>query len=189
MLWRLHSAVGNGILAFACLMLLIQGAGAGEIGILSQKSESGTERFQVLEEFGGEAVFDLETELIWERSPSRSAAVWSRAPVLCARKSVGGRKGWRLPSFLELMTLVNPSTNGAHSGPTLPPGHPFLGVKAETYWSVTSLPAIARQAYAVDFLIGDVAPQGKSRLSHYWCVRGGASGTAHPRADRDRELV
>ena len=189
MLWRHQSAIGNVILAVACLMLLTQGGAAAEIGIWSQKSESGTERFQVLEEFGGEAVFDLETELVWERSPSRSAAVWSRAPVLCARKSVGGRKGWRLPSFLELMTLINPSASGAHSGPTLPPGHPFRGVKAETYWSATSLLDMARQAYAVDFLIGDLAPQGKSRLSRYWCVRGGASGTAHPPVDRGHELV
>ncbi len=93
MLWRYQSAIGNGILAFACLMFLIQGGAMAEIGILSQKSQSGTERFQVSAEFGGEAVFDLETELIWERSPSRSGAVWSRAPVLCVSKAVGGRKG------------------------------------------------------------------------------------------------
>ena len=125
----------QGMAALVGLTLLLQGAGLSEPMAQAVEIETGVERFQVLEHFLGKAVLDRETQLIWERSPSSRGAVWSDAPIFCALKSVGGRKGWRLPSFLELMTLVQPSARDAtRSTPTLPTGHPFRGVEADAYW-------------------------------------------------------
>src|SRR5512135_3011790 len=61
-----------------------------------------TSRFQILEEYKGEAVLDTETHLIWERTPSSAETAWANASLRCALTSTGGRLGWRLPSFLEL---------------------------------------------------------------------------------------
>src|SRR6184192_2356689 len=57
---------------------------------------------------GNAAVRDNETGLVWERSPETTLNTWSVARFTCAKKAVGGRKGWRLPSFAELSSLMDP---------------------------------------------------------------------------------
>ena len=80
------------------------------------------ERFIVLEAFNNEAVRDNETGLVWERSPDPTSNTWSAARFICATKIVGGRKGWRLPSFSELSSLVDTSVA---PNPLLPPVTPL----------------------------------------------------------------
>jgi hypothetical protein len=138
-------------------------------------------RFEILEEFERVAVLDRQTELIWERHPGETSMSWANAPMHCALKSVGGRKGWRLPSFLELMTLVQPSLDLDSSSISLPHGHPFRGVQAASYWTSTPLDSDARQAYSVDFIAGDVSIRYKNQIHPTWCVRTGA--THSPRRD------
>src|SRR5678815_3048629 len=104
-------------------------------------------RFEILAEFEGVAVRDRQTELVWERHPSGPSMSWSNAPMHCALKSIGGRSGWRLPSFLELMTLVQPSLDVNSTSLSLPAGHPFRGVQAASYWTSTPVDSDARQAY------------------------------------------
>ena len=131
-------------------------------------------RFQILEEYRGEAVLDTETHLIWERTPSSSETGWANATLRCALSSTGGRLGWRLPSFFELMTLIEPPPPAAMTKPSLPMGHPFRGVRADPYWTTSSHDIEPTNAYTVDFLRGDVAIQRKTRPHAWWCVRGGA---------------
>ena len=85
-----------------------------------------TSRFTVLTDFGGAAVRDNETGLVWEQSPEAKTENWSGARFHCTRLTTGGRKGWRLPSVHELASLVDPSVA---PGPTLPAGHPFTNVQ------------------------------------------------------------
>ncbi len=132
-------------------------------------------RFQILEEYKGEAVLDSETLLIWERTPSATETAWANASLRCALRSTGGQIGWRLPSFLELMTLVEPAPSAAANKPSLPTGHPFHGVKADSYWTAGSQATEPTSAYAVDFLRGDITLQRKNQAHASWCVRGGAS--------------
>ena len=137
-------------------------------------------RFQILEESKGEAVLDTETRLIWERSPSSGETAWANASLRCALTSTGGRLGWRLPSFFELMTLVEPSPLATANKPSLPSGHPFRGVRAELYWTTSSQDTSPTNAYAIDFLRGDVTPQQRNRAHAWWCVRGGTSTAPAP---------
>jgi hypothetical protein len=138
-------------------------------------------RFRILAEFQDEAVLDQETQLIWERTPSSTGTAWVTASTHCALKSTGGRRGWRLPSFLELMTLVQPSAHSVAAMPTLPVDHLFRGVKASAYWTSTPLPDDPQRAYAVDFQAGDLAPHRKTQSHFSWCVQGGiASVPVHP---------
>src|SRR5262245_6313883 len=79
------------------------------------------------------AVLDKETNVVWEQSPSTSALAWLDAQFLCIDRIVGGRKGWRLPTIQELMSLMDP--NNPSGNPDLPPGHPFSQVQTSNdYW-------------------------------------------------------
>jgi len=134
---------------------------------------SQTGRFAILNTFRQEAVLDLRTQLIWERSPNPIEVTWSTAQSRCTLKIVGGQTGWRLPSFIELMTLVEPFPEQAQPVPSLPAGHPFQGVKAGAYWTSDSSTSEPTHAYTVDLLRADVATHEKSRTNPLWCVSGG----------------
>jgi len=138
-------------------------------------------RFQVLQDFNNEAVLDKETELVWERQPSNNTFQWPNARLICAQKGVGGRGGWRLPSFYELASLVDPAVQ---VGPQLPAGHPFLQVQAANYWTDTEFADQAGFVLIVDFQF-NVATPGQIRVhdasiggvaKHAWAVRGPCAG-------------
>ena len=77
----------------------------------SQKLPAAT-RFVVLTDWNSEAVLDRETGLVWQqspRSPGIEAATWPSRIFTCNTTSIGGRKGWRLPSVQELSSLIDPS--------------------------------------------------------------------------------
>jgi hypothetical protein len=131
-------------------------------------------RFIILSNFASDAVLDRETGLVWEKSPDTTPHDWEFVGRVCANKNVGGRKGWRLPSFVELASLVDP----ANSSPALPTGHPFINIPSLTnYWSATTLARDPTEAWAVRFgssAVGNgpvgIAP--KTNLFLGWCVRG-----------------
>src|SRR5688572_23848938 len=66
-------------------------------------------RFVTLSSFGNAAVRDNETGLVWEQSPDPTPVLWTDALLICASKSVGTRKGWRVPSIPELSSVIDPS--------------------------------------------------------------------------------
>jgi hypothetical protein len=137
------------------------------------------QRFTVLTDFGGAAVRDNETGLVWEHSPETTPRTWEDAVRTCWLRQVGGRLGWHLPMIEELASLVDPAV--PEPGPALPPGHPFQNVQTgglfeSAYWSSTTdvrgafLPT---QAWEVRFFDGTTGDSGKSGARHLWCVRGG----------------
>jgi hypothetical protein len=69
-------------------------------------------RFIVLSNMNSDAVLDRETGLVWERAPGLNTATFDGADFfLCNSKNIGGRKGWRVPSLWELLTLVDSTQN------------------------------------------------------------------------------
>jgi len=148
-----------------------------------KKISNAIRRFKVLNGFNDEAVLDKETGLVWERSPSTETKSWPNARLFCAQKAVGGRGGWRLPSFYELASLVDPTVKTAGT-PRLPGGHPFLDVQASAYWSSTVFAEEPGFTMVVgfDFVAGSDAPievgdantAGAPKFT--WAVRGGSPG-------------
>jgi hypothetical protein len=137
-------------------------------------------RFIVLSNWGGAAVLDRETGLVWEKSPSTTPLHWigplveGEAVTHCNQLTVGNRKGWRLPTVQELASLVDPT----QSNPSLPLGHPFINVQSSFYWSATTFADDTSVAWGVFFSTGDVYNVGKGFRSFgfdcfVWCVRGG----------------
>jgi hypothetical protein len=163
------------LLAVSVGILLVS---VNPVGSASGVSQTG--RFAILSTFQEEAVFDRTTELIWERSPSASEVTWSTAQTRCGLKRTGGQTGWRLPSFIELMTLIEPTLRRDSSFPALPAGHPFQRIKAGPYWTSDLSPLKPAEAYTVDFLRADVAPRQKDQSHPFWCVRGGIPGQPEP---------
>lgn len=154
------------------LLGFVEPIGAIPLESWDDKIPSAGTRFKVLSEFNGQAVLDKETQLVWELSPGTTSHNWSDARVQCTSRTIGGRKGWRLPSVHELASLVDPAVTP--SGPTLLPGHPFLNVQPIVYWSATTNAEDPTVAWDVRLNNGDVGTSGKIvGKVLVWCVRGG----------------
>ncbi len=160
------------LLPCAALALTASSAGAVSLQTWDKVINDGVKRFKVLSQFGDEAVLDKETGLVWQRSPSpTNTAEWGSSAALCLGTPIGGRRGWRLPSTWELMTLKDP----AQSNPALPPGHPFQDiVTTDVYWTSTASLVTAASAHAVSFSSGGAGIQTNSKTNEElrWCVRG-----------------
>jgi hypothetical protein len=117
-----------------------------------------------------DAVFDKETGLVWERSPSPNKQGWEGAIVYSYSKTVVGRKAWRLPTIEELLSLVDPS----QANPSLPSGHPFMNVRTDYfYWSSTlGMTNPPTYAWGYNFGNGDTSNVLKTNPAYTWLVRG-----------------
>ena len=133
-------------------------------------------RFVVLLDWNSEAVLDRETGLVWEQAPATVVQTWANARGACLNSSKGGRKGWRLPSIVELLSLVDPSV--ASPGPALPPGHPFTDVQSTGYWSASTDARNPPFAWLWDFHFG-LGIIDKTSSVRVWCVRGPMNAEAY----------
>ena len=147
------------------------GGGEGNHTLRWDQALPAAARFVVLADFGNAAVLDKETGLVWEKSPATTTHTWSVARFQCTARTVGGRKGWRLPSVHELASLVDPTNPTAN--PFLSAGHPFTDVQSDFYWSATTNAENSAQAWNVLFTNGLVGTILKTGTFHVWCVRGG----------------
>ena len=144
-------------------------------------------RFIVLLDWSSQAVLDRETGLVWEKAPASGLGFgqrgnWSSGLITCANKTVGGRKGWRLPSMPELASLIDPN---ASTRPFLLSEHPFTSVLPTFYWSATTTAFSPENAWGVNFDSGDVENRNKIAIDvfnigfPFWCVRGGMNAEAY----------
>ena len=132
------------------------------------KSHPSTSRFSILSEFNNEAVRDNNTGLVWEQTPANSSLNWATAASYCVNKVVGGTRGWRLPSIVELVSLIDPSL----PAPFVPTSV-FTNVQLANYWSATTRGNSPSDAWGVNFKFGNVIDaMGKTGNSLVWCVRG-----------------
>jgi hypothetical protein len=168
-----------------CVLLLIIALGSTESSAGAAAPQSwdrvisdGPKRFKVIGPMSDEAVLDRETGLVWQRSPSSTSTFdWGTSIALCIGTALGGRRGWRLPSAWELMTLKDP----AQGNPALPANHPFQEVvTGAIYWTSTASASDAGDALALSFSSGGqgIITTAKSTVGLRWCVRG--PGGDHP---------
>ena len=130
-------------------------------------------RFIVLTNMNSEAVLDRETGLVWEKVPSTQNLPWVGASSHCIDRTVGGRRGWRLPTLQDLLSLIDPTQiDPPQMIAALPPGHPFT-VQLSGFWTATSHPGDATVQWAFHLVGGVTAILRKSQQELPWCVRGG----------------
>jgi len=150
------------LIGIVALLTVVPLAAAGPPSWDTQINGQG--RFKVLSQFNNEAVLDKETGLVWEQSPDTETRSWFDALIHCYQRTVGGRKGWRLPTIEELASLMDPNNPGGN--PDLPPGHPFSNVQPSNYWSATTLASGTSSAWVVYFFSGIVAAGDKNNPSY-----------------------
>jgi hypothetical protein len=134
-----------------------------------------TSRFTVLTDFGGAAVRDNNTGLVWEQSPA-TMATWTDARLQCINKPVGGTRGWRLPSVAELASLIDPTL----PAPFVPAV--FTGVEQMApYWTATANAdsSSITSKLSLNFQDGTVGVSMKSTANFFWCVRGPMNDSAY----------
>jgi len=127
---------------------------------------------------GDGTVSDNLTGLIWLQDANCfGARIWTNA-LSDANSLASGSCGltdgsapgdWRLPNINELLSLVDWS----QSNPSLPPGHPFLGVQADRYWSSTAFVPTPQSVFGVQFHYASTFADNWADARRPWPVRGG----------------
>lgn len=111
-------------------------------------------------------VRDNVTGLTWERSPAATTYTWASAKTHCTVLSLAGLSGWRLPTYIELLSIVdyskyNPAINAVV----------FPGTQSSVYWSSSPYASSASYAWAVHFYVGYTYSSAQSDTYYVRCVR------------------
>jgi hypothetical protein len=110
-----------------------------------------------------DVVIDSVTKLRWQKTPPASKKNAADAAAVCSTLSLGGTTGWRLPTRIELVSLLafSPGTF-----PTLHSGS-FPGTASTKHWTSSNT---AKGVYVVDFANGTVAFALGTELLDFRCV-------------------
>jgi hypothetical protein len=139
---------------------------------------SGAQRFVLVME-SGQAVLDRETGLVWEKSlatTSDNQLPWADSFDACNLRGTGGRYGWRMPTLVELLTLLDTGEDDR-----LPANHPFVDLPTAGGFTWTATTEIkAPDKAKVLYLFNEAASIFNVQYKYFngfvWCVRGGGGG-------------
>jgi hypothetical protein len=121
---------------------------------------------------GANTVTDNVTGLVWQNNFSSSTFPWGSAATpgtaqnFCATLTLDGFADWRLPTFVELMSIMDVS---------VPPGSntissPFSCSRG-SYWSATPLASTPGSAWAANFATGGATWSTTATAYYVRCVR------------------
>ena len=123
----------------------------------------------------GKAVLDKQTGLTWARNANifEKAVPYEEAVKSCQNVEIGGKKDWRLPTRVELISLLDTSK----LSPPLPEGNPFKNVLVNPgnfhYWTCTECEGDSKSAWMVRMTSGKVMDSYKVLNASIWPVRDG----------------
>jgi len=121
-----------------------------------------------LQNINNKLVEDTHTGLIWQNRDDGNKRPWADAKYYCDELVWAGRKDWRLPTALELSTIID---YGEYD-PTI--STEVFDSRASSYWSSTASTIIPDGAWFVNFLNGVVNAYTKDELNYALCVCGGS---------------
>jgi hypothetical protein len=121
-----------------------------------------------------QSITDNFTKLVWERQAPTQPMTFDAAISYCAGLSLDGYAPWRVPSYKELLTLVDESPHleyqagalvtVAIDGNAFPPPTP---VAPYFYWTSSISPVDTTTAYVVNFTDGVAHTTNFSQSSEY----------------------
>src|SRR3990167_8271428 len=117
---------------------------------------------------GNGTITDNVTGLIWQKEDDNTTRTWSNAGTYCDNLTLGWQSDWRLPSDMELMSIVNYETYNPAINTTY-----FPNTNSSSYWSSTTGAIYSSDAWYVSFFYGLVNGSYKSSYYYVRCVRGG----------------
>jgi hypothetical protein len=118
---------------------------------------------------------DDQTGLYWQRYPSTTTMSFTDAAAYCAGLSLGQyTSGWRVPSYKELLTLVNETPdyqyeNGSATQVAID-ANAFPQTQPVAYWSSSLVAGNPLSAYYVEFSAGTGNAQSTSNHTLVRCV-------------------
>ncbi|HXN31757.1 MAG TPA: DUF1566 domain-containing protein [Polyangiaceae bacterium] len=121
-------------------------------------------------------VSDQVTHLMWQqRVPATGGAgddgnlTWAEAKAYCATLAAAGHDDWRLPTQIELVSLVDYSNLGAGQPPI--DSAVFPDTPAAAFWSSTTHASAETEAWTVYMDVGFTYAYDMSALGRVRCVR------------------
>ncbi len=115
----------------------------------------------------GSTVTDTKLGLMWQDN-SKAKSIkkkWSSAKSYCRNLTLAGHSDWRLPSYDELLTIVDYD----RYKPAIMPG--FQNVASSRYWSSSEYVSDAEYAWNVNFKDGNAGDFTESDEGYVRCVR------------------
>jgi hypothetical protein len=111
-------------------------------------------------------VLDSLTGLLWQREIPAGVYSWKEAKDYCDALELEGYCDWRLPSRIELSSIVDYARALPAIDLTTFPGTPM-----EYFWSSSIYAGNTASAYSVNFTKGFTDRVAVTTLSHVRCVR------------------
>ena len=99
---------------------------------------------------------------------SRVAPTWDAAVAYCDALSFAFQDDWRLPSRIELVSLVDFTRDHPSIDPI------FTGAMVGSHWTASTTPADRSRGYVIDFNYGDTFDELLTKAYRVRCVRGGS---------------
>jgi hypothetical protein len=126
---------------------------------------------------GDGTVTDGVTGLMWQQAPPSAPATWADASSYCAGLALAAHADWRLPAYVELVSIVDYSRALPALDPTA-----FPSALPVDVWTSTLFAQDTTSAWEVYFTAGDSSQDPLSGTNSIRCVRGpdGASSPAVP---------
>ncbi|MBS2014162.1 MAG: DUF1566 domain-containing protein [Deltaproteobacteria bacterium] len=122
-----------------------------------------------------DTVTDKTTGLVWQRQePTPVSASYSAASTYCDDLDLAGKQDWRLPTRIELLTILDYGQPSNVLNKTVFPDSPQAGGTIAWTSSLSLLRAKLTDRFLVDLDLALVTLSGNDQLSNlYRCVRGG----------------
>jgi len=134
---------------------------------------AGAPHLEAYTDNGDGTVTDDVTGLMWQRVVSPEQRPWADAAVYCAGVTLGGHSDWRVPTEIELISLIDGSVP---IGPVID-AVAFAGTPAGYYWSSLPMADLSGNAWLVDFNSGSAYDAAIDGPEYVRCVRSAGGGT------------
>lgn len=113
-----------------------------------------------------DTVTDAVTGLVWQRNVPSGTYTWANAKTYCAGLALAGQTGWRLPTLIELESIVNDSRVEPAINVNAFPSTP-----SQWFWSSSAGASDANYAWFVTFNLGEASRDIVGRGYRVRCVR------------------